>query len=381
MDTIFEEKPTPALSETYARRLVAFKNVASVVFFAVLPVLVLGIGLRKVLAGGNLGLDFRGELYPEAQFVLHGANPFPSPDAVLDGSDRIYPIPAALLVSPLTVLPVVIATYVWCLVSLVALAATLRVLGVTDWRVYGIVALWPPTIAELQTGNLTILLALLVALAWKLRERPFAPGVAIGLAVALKLFLWPLGVWLLARRRFRSAAVAAGMAVAGTLLVLPFESLTSYVDLMGRMKTAYGLSSYNLVGLLSQAGVSNRRFVDLVACSIGLAVLALAAYRRSLPLTVAASLLLSPIVWLHYFVLLIIPLALRWPRFASAWAIPLLFWFCVGVGAQERDIVLGLLIFTTVVAASEFGELPTLILVQQRLADWRAWHRARTTTS
>jgi len=127
--------------------------------------------------------------------------------------------------------------------------------------------------------------------------------------------------------------------------------------------------------------VSNRRFVDLVACSIGLAVLALAAYRRSLPLTVAASLLLSPIVWLHYFVLLIIPLALRWPRFASAWAIPLLFWFCVGVGAQERDIVLGLLIFTTVVAASEFGELPTLILVQQRLADWRAWHRARTTTS
>ena len=62
MDTIFEEKPTPALSETYARRLVAFKNVASVVFFAVLPVLVLGIGLRKVLAGGNLGLDFRGEL-------------------------------------------------------------------------------------------------------------------------------------------------------------------------------------------------------------------------------------------------------------------------------------------------------------------------------
>jgi len=51
------------------------------------------------------------------------------------------------------------------------------------------------------------------------------------------------------------------------------------------------------------------------------------------------------------------------------------------VGAQERDIVLGLLIFTTVVAASEFGELPTLILVQQRLADWRAWHRARTTTS
>jgi hypothetical protein len=248
----------------------------------------------------------------------------------------------------------------WCFLSLVAFAATLWLLGVTDWRVYGVVALWPPTIAELQTGNLSIVLGLLVAVAWRLRERRFAPGIAIGLAIALKLFLWPLGLWLLARRRFESAAAAAAIAVAGTLAVLPFESLPSYLHLLNRMEKKYGSGSYNLVGLLNQAGLSDRRLVYLVVWSVGLVLLALSVRRRSLTLAIAASLVLSPIVWVHYFVLLAIPLALRWPRFAAAWAIPLFYWLCPGAGAHERDIVIGLIIFAVVVAVSEFGGLARL---------------------
>src|SRR5205814_10129930 len=88
----------------------------------------------------------------------------------------------------------------------------------------------------------------------------------------------------------------------------------------------------------------------VVAWSIGLGVLALAARRRSLTLALAASLLLSPIVWLHYFVLLVIPLALRWSRFAPAWLVPLLFWFCPGAGAPLRDIGIGLAVFAVVIA-------------------------------
>lgn len=62
--------------------------------------------------------------------------------------------------------------------------------------------------------------------------------------------------------------------------------------------------------------------------------------------------MLSPIVWLHYFLLLVIPLALRWPRFAAAWCIPLIFWFCVGTGAHLHDIVIGMSVFAVVIVVS-----------------------------
>jgi hypothetical protein len=58
--------------------------------------------------------------------------------------------------------------------------------------------------------------------------------------------------------------------------------------------------------------------------------------RHSLTLGIAASLLLSPIVWLHYFVLLLVPLALARPRLSPAWVlIPLPFWFA-STNGQSR---------------------------------------------
>lgn len=329
----------------------AFQRVASVTLLGLVPALLFVIGAREANATGSLGLDFRGELYPEAHYVLHGLNPFPRPDVALTGVDRIYPIPAALLASPLTALPAGAATCVWLLLSLSALAAALWLLGVTDWRVYGVVALWPPTIAELQTGNLTAILVLLAALAWRFRDRRVAPGVAVGLVVAIKLFLWPLGVWLLVRRQFAATATAAAIGIAGTLLVLPFTGLSSYLHLMGRMDGKYGPGSYNFVGLTTQAGLG-RGAAHVAAWSVGLAVLAVASRRRSFPLSVAASLVLSPIVWLHYFLLLVIPLALRSPRLSAAWFLPLFFWFCVGSGPHLHDIAIGLGILVAVIALS-----------------------------
>ena len=47
---------------------------------------------------------------------------------------------------------------------------------------------------------------------------------------------------------------------------------------------------------------------------------------RSLALALAAALALSPIVWLHYFVLLLVPIALARRSFGAVWLIPALFW-------------------------------------------------------
>jgi hypothetical protein len=64
----------------------------------------------------------------------------------------------------------------------------------------------------------------------------------------------------------------------------------------------------------------------VVTIALGVAVLALAWRRRSLGLALAAALVLSPIVWRHFFTLLLIPLALSRPRFDAVWLIPVGLW-------------------------------------------------------
>ena len=93
---------------------------------------------------------------------------------------------------------------------LLCLAATLWVVGVRDWRVYGVASLWPPVIDSYQTANLTLPLALLVAIVWRYRDNRWVAGATLGLALALKFFLWPVAIWLVATGR----RVAAGVSLA-----------------------------------------------------------------------------------------------------------------------------------------------------------------------
>ena len=85
-------------------------------------------------------------------------------------------------------------------------------LGVRDWRCHVLAVTSPVVVHGLYYGNLTIVLVLPLALAWRYRDRARLAGLALGAAVAAKLFVWPLVVWLLLTRRFRAAAwaVAAG---------------------------------------------------------------------------------------------------------------------------------------------------------------------------
>jgi hypothetical protein len=337
----------------------ALKRVAPILFLGALPLAVLVGGGYEYNHTGNLATDFRFELYPEAVRVLHWSNPFPPAHSdFAEGPNQVFPIAAALLVAPLTALSAPWAAGMAVVILLALIAATLWVLDVRDWRVYGIVALWGPSLAALQSGNLTIVLALLVALAWRWRERRWAPGVAIGVAVALKLFLWPLLVWLIAIRRYRAAASGAAIGVVGgLLLVLPFISIADYARLLNGMGNVFGPRSYNVVGLLQLSHAASMHTAVLVADFIGLAVLLFAYRRRSLSLALAASLLLSPIVWTHYFELLIVPVAVRWPRLAPVWFVPLLMLLCPGTWLDVRlwHVLLGLVVLLVVVALIEWG--------------------------
>src|SRR5262249_12788009 len=47
---------------------------------------------------------------------------------------------------------------------------------------------------------------------------------------------------------------------------------------------------------------------------------------RSFICTIAATLALTPIVWLHYLTLLLVPMAIARPRLSALWFVPILLW-------------------------------------------------------
>jgi len=335
----------------------AFRRVAPPAFLGLLPLVLLIVLTRSEVHAGDLGVDFRGELYPEAKLILQGTNPFPGPHADLAGGvNRIFPIPAALLLAPLTLMSPAAATATFVALLLAALLATARILGVRDWRVYGVLLLWPASFAGLQTGNLTILLALLIAVAWRYREREYLSGMAVGAAIALKVFPWPVIIWMLACRRYRAAATGAAVACGSLLLVLPFTTVGDYLRLLDQLGNTFAPKSYNLVGLVVQSGAGGVGTGKLLAEGAGALVLGFAYARRSLTLSVAAALLLSPIVWLHYFVLLVIPLGARSPRLSAAWFVPLGLFVCPGSFERIRawEILVALLVLATTTALAEW---------------------------
>jgi Glycosyltransferase family 87 len=301
-------------------------HVAEVLLLGVLPILTVVLALWAYAGDDRLALDFHHELYRQAEAVVDGRDAYEAPDADLsDRSNFLWPMAAVLPVVPLTALPPGLADWLATAAVIATLVAALWILGVRDWRVYGVVAFWPSVIEGIQTANASLPLTLLVATMWRYRDRAPIAGVALGYGIAVKLFLWPLVVWLALVGRRRAAAVAIVTAAASLLLLLPFTSLVDYVRLLRNLAETFEHEAYTPFALLTDIGVPDA-LARGVTVALGLAVLALAWRRRSLGLAIAAALVLSPIVWRHFFVLLAVPLALSRPRFDVVWLIPIGLW-------------------------------------------------------
>lgn len=308
---------------------------AEILAFGAVPLIALVLALATYSEQGRLALDFHFELYPQAELVRAGEHAFDTPEAYLnDRANLIWPIAAVLPVVPLTVVGSEAADWIATIVVLMTLVATLLVLGVRDWRIYGLTLLWPSVIDAYQTANASLPLVLLVAIAWRWRDRAVVAGAAIGAGMAVKFFLWPLVVWLAATRRFLAAAVACGVALGSVLLMVPFTDVTEYVRLLQKLRRTFEPDSYTLFAVLNDLGVPDT-IARAVPVALGLVVLALAWRRRSLTLAIAAALILSPIAWRHFYVLLIVPLALARPRLDVLWFLPLGMW--IGDGTFNGD--------------------------------------------
>jgi Glycosyltransferase family 87/Dolichyl-phosphate-mannose-protein mannosyltransferase len=245
-----------------------------------------------------------------------------------------YPPGLAFLVAPLHPLGAAAATLVWTLVALGALAASLWLLGLRDWRCYAVAFAFPFTRSAIDLGTIGPLLLLAVAAGWRWRENLARSASALGASVALKLYLWPLAAWPALTGRFRTTLAAAAAAVGLILLpwsVLGFAGLGGYPGLLRHLSSDEASSSYSVIALAVRAHLPEAVGVVVsLLVATGLLVAAGAVARMqgregdalALTLCVAAALAASPIVWIHYFVLLLVPLALTQPRFSLLWLVP-----------------------------------------------------------
>jgi len=291
----------------------------------------------------NLAWDFRLSYLSGARAVLDGESPYPALEdpALWKQFAYVYPPLLAFAVTPFTILPETFALVLASVGALALLACTLFVLGVRDWRCYVAVLYWTPAVNAVHMANASLLVVFAVALVWRFRRTVWPLASALGLAVAMKLFLWPLFLWTVATRRFRAAAAAGLVAAAAILLpwaALGFEDMSGFPRLMRRLVELEAAHSYSILGMLDSVGVGPlwAKAVAGVAGALLLVACGVLAKRGnedgSLTCALVAALALTPILWQHFLVLLLVPLALARPRFSAVWLLPLVLWLSPRTG-------------------------------------------------
>jgi hypothetical protein len=282
----------------------------------------------------------------------------------------VYPPFAALLFAPFAALPSGPSSALMFAAGVIAILAALRVLGVQDWRCYGVALISAPAINSIALGTLTSFLLLGTALCWRYRDNPAAAGVATAVTALLKLFLWPLGVWLLVTKRWRATIICAStglVLLVGGWAVIDFAGLRSYPTILHVLQQIEIPVSYSLVGLLGLSGGTAS------AVTIGLSLAAIVAIwraargadgdRRSFAVAVVASLLTTPLLWMHYLLLLFVPIAFYRPRLSGLWFLPWLLWLTPSSNSHGETwrIVLALVIVAIVAVRTLFAsEAPEL---------------------
>ena len=247
--------------------------------------------------------------------AVHGQNLYPniSSPAVYSGSSFVYPYFAVWPFMALAAMPAGLSTMLFFFVCMCAvLVACLAGAKRDPWP--AILTLCTAfTITGLQLGALSPLLFVGAVFLWRLRERPILLALLAAPVIACKLFLAPLLVWLLLVRRYRVFAYASASTLA--LLALSFAlgpiGPAPYLQLLSALGAHEAPSGFSLAGALVNAHLG-QGVADAAAVVVALALFAVAHvhFRRthdervSFCAGVLAALILTPVLWSHYLILL-----------------------------------------------------------------------------
>ena len=325
---------TEALVNSRSRLAEAFVPVGTLFLLAMM------LGLIYAAAGRTLGYDF--EAYRAAAHrILSGERLYDPSVSVAGGSAiYLYPPPFALALAPLLALPDDLARAVWFLAMAICLPAGAALMPVrrnVRWLIVLLGALNWPFLYSVKLGQVGPLLLLLFAAAWRWRDRKGPLGVAIAVGTLVKVQPGLLIPWAAATRRLPAAVVAVVVAVAlaaVATVATGWAAWLDYVTLLSRVSSAVATPHNCSPGaVLYQAGVPEVLASLVQTASTALAAGALLVAWRfarpeaSLAVTIVASQLLTPLLWDHYAVLLLLPTAWLLER-GRTWAvvIPLAGW-------------------------------------------------------
>jgi hypothetical protein len=196
------------------------------------------------------------------------------------------------------------------------------------------------------------LLLLLFAIGWRAvgtPERPCPPGsriilgTSIGLGTIIKVQPAILLVWAAFTRRWRSIVVAIGVGIAaalGATLVAGTQPWFDYPSLLGRVSSPLTTPHNFTPGAIAfQAGVpeSIAAAIQWVSVAATLVAVVVAARWRaadaSYLVAVVASQLISPLLWDHYAILLLVPVA---------WLLERRHWWAVLIPLATSIVVVGI---------------------------------------
>ena len=357
--------------EAFGDRVRAFARPWEFACFICVPAIAVAFACWEELRA-RVALEDFGIFRTAALAVIHGRSPYvaPNPSAYVHFDRFVYPPVAALLFAPFAAVASGPARALMFAAGVLAILGALRVLRVQDWRCYSVALLSAPAINSIALGALTSFLLLGTALCWRYRDNPAVAGVATAVTALLKLFLWPLGVWLLVTRRWRAAIICACtglILLVGGWAVIDFAGLRSYPTILHVLQQVEIPVSYSLVGLLGLSGGT------ATAVTVGLSLAAIVAIwsaargaggdRRAFAVAVIASLVATPLLWMHYLLLLFVPIAFYRPRLSGLWFLPWLLWLTPSSNSHGETwrILLALAVLAIVAVRTLFAsEEPAL---------------------
>jgi alpha-1,2-mannosyltransferase len=350
---------------------------------AALPVVailsfVLGIAATLAFARETLGFDFLA--YHQAAVRLLDGQPLYDMSYTQTGGFGLfyYPPTFAPLLLPLGLLSETTATWSWIAFSIAVFLVGVALLPTTRtvrwWTL--LLAGWSfPFVYAVKLGQVGPVLFGLFALGWRWLDRPVRLGVTAALGAAIKIQPALILLWALFTRRIGAFVVGAGVLIALALAATWVAGLGAWSDFLTLIRTVSDpiTTEHNFTpgAVAYQAGLSTdaAAVIQLIS-TVAVAVLFIAAIRvatdeASYLVAVIASQLVSPILWDHYAMLLLLPVAYllaagRWWAavipLVTAWPLvgltppvvyPIAFWvtlivtFLVGRAAKDPRLNFG----------------------------------------
>ncbi len=284
--------------------------------------LVVGVGATLAVAGDTLGYDVRA-YYRAAVRVLGGQPLYDTSFQAAGGFGLFYYPPTfAPLILPFGWLAETAAVWTWTAILLVSFGvgvALLPVARTVRWWIVLLAGLSWPFVYAVKLGQVGPILFLLLAIGWRWLEDPVGLGVGVGLGAAIKLQPALVLAWAVLTRRWPAAAIGvAVLAVLGAAatVLAGFPAWSDFAHLVGRVgdpiTTAHNVTPGAIAYQLgASAGMASAIQWAGVAAALVLGVVAVrwASAEASYLVAVVASQLVSPILWDHYAVLLLLPVA------------------------------------------------------------------------